>query len=117
MKENIALIQEVHHKKPRLEAEAEAIELLEKLGFSSLANKRSNQCDKLEIFYVMMVRALMCDESKVVVQTPFVLVDTMSNIQEVLANIERINQDKGIIILDTQSNNIHYRGLHVNAVQ
>ena len=117
MKENIALIQEVHHKKARIEAENEATSLLKKINQESIANKRTNQCSKLEIFYVMIVRAIVCDASRIFIQTPFALVDALGDISQVVANIEILNQDKGIIILDTQSNNIHYKGLQEYAVQ
>ena len=109
MKENIALIQEVHHKKPREAAEAEAREMLEKLGVGHVADLRSNRCTKEELFYVMITRALMCDQPKVFVKTPLQLLENLANICTIIKNIENLHQNKGIIILDTKTNLHHYK--------
>ena len=109
MKENIALIKEVHHKKARNTAEVEARELLEKLGVGHVADLRSNRCSKEELFYVMIVRALMCDVEKVFVKTPLHLLENLANICTIIQNIEKLHPNKGIIILDTKANLHHYK--------
>ena len=117
MKENIALIQEVHHKKPRLKAEKEAIDMLRKIHLGDIADKRSNQCTNLEKFYVMLIRALMCDKECIMIKTPFILVDTLLDIEKIISNIEILNKDKGIIILDTINNQNNYKGCQCNIIK
>ena len=109
MKENIALIKEVHHKKPREAAEAEAKEMLKRLGVEYVADLRSNKCTKEELFYVMIARALMCDQPKIFVKTPLQLLENLANICTIIQNIENLHPNKGIIILDTQANFHHYK--------
>ena len=109
MKENIALIKEVHHKKPREAAEEEARKLLQILGVGHVADLRSNRCSKEELFYVMIVRALMCDIKTVFVKTPLQLLENLANICTIIQNIEKLHPNKGIIILDTKANLHHYK--------
>jgi ABC-type lipopolysaccharide export system ATPase subunit len=119
MKENIALIQEVHHKKPRLKAEEEATMLLEKIGLKHIANNRSNQCSKIEIIYVMIIRALMMDQNEIILKLPFALADTMLDISMLINNIEILNADinKKITILDNINNFSHYEGCRCNIIK
>jgi len=109
MKENIALIREVHHKKSRLVAEEEARTMLKSIGLERIADLRSNKCTKRELFYVKVIRALMCDRERIFIKNPLQLLENLSNICAVIENIERLNQDKGIIILDTLANLAHYK--------
>ena len=117
MKENIALIQEVHHKKPRLQAEAEAVEMLQKIGLDHVADLRTNRCTKEELFYVMVVRALMCDKERIFIKSPLQLLENLSNICKIIKNIELLNNNKGIMILDTQTNHWHYEECGCNIVK
>jgi len=111
MKENIALIKEVHKNISRDLAEKEAIEMLTKINLEDIANKRQNQCKKIEIFYVMIIRALMCDSNTIFIKSPFLLIDTLTNFDDIAKNISILNKHKGIIILDTYSNQLHYRNI------
>ncbi|SFV52151.1 hypothetical protein MNB_SM-7-1218 [hydrothermal vent metagenome] len=110
MKENIALIKEVHHKKPREIAEAEAKMLLQELDIAHVADLRSNHCTKEELFYVMILRAMMCDREIIVIKTPLQLLENLANICKIIKSIQKIEIDssKTIIILDTQANLYHY---------
>lgn len=110
MKENIALIKEVHHKLPRVEAEAEARELLGLVGIEKVADFRSNMCTNEELFYVMVIRALMCDREIVLIKSPMQLLENLGHICKIIENIEKLNSNKGIIILDTKANYWHYKG-------
>ncbi len=117
MKENIALIKEVHRKKPRLEAEAEAVEMLQKISLGRIGSLRSNKCTKEELFYVMIIRALMCESEEIFIKTPLQLLENLSNICKIIENIEILNNNKGIMILDTRSNHWHYKGCGCNIVE
>ncbi len=109
MKENIALIQETHHKKSRIEAENEARAYLEKINLAHIADFRSNRCSKEELFYVMIIRALMCDIETIFIRSPLQLLETFGTLCEIINNIERLNNNKSIIILDTHTNFAHYK--------
>ncbi len=109
MKENIALIREVHHKKQRLQAEAEAVAMLKKVSMEHIADLRSEHCSVLERFCVMFIRALMCDTGLIYIQTPLILVQNAYDIQELTAIMKTLNDDKGIIILDTKNNATAYK--------
>ncbi len=117
MKENIALIQEVHRKKSRLNAEAEAVEMLQKLSIAHVADLRSNRCTKEELFYVMVARALMCETKTVLIKSPLQLLENLNNICQIIENIGRLNHNKGIIILDTKTNRWHYKGCGCNMIE
>ena len=117
MKENIALIKEVHHKKPRLKAEDEAKEMLQKIGLERIADFRSNRCTKEELFYVMIIRAFMCDRERIVIKSPLQLLENLSRICNIVKNIEILNTDKDIMILDTQANHWHYEGCGCNIIK
>jgi len=114
MKENIALIREVHHKTPRLEAESEAQKALEKISLGRIGSKRQNECSKLEIFYVMLVRALFSDPKTVVIKRPFSLVDSLLVIDRIIDNTALLNREKAIIILDTKTNYSRYKDCKCN---
>lgn len=109
MKENIALIKETHHKKSRQDAEDEARRYLDKIGLADIADLRSNQCSKEEIFYVMVIRALMCDREQVFIRSPLQLLETFGSLCEIIDNIQILNSNKSIMILDTHTNFTHYK--------
>lgn len=118
MLENIALIKEVHHLTPTSIAQAEAIELLSIIALENIGRNRLNQCTSLEVFYVMFIRAMMSDEENISIITPFFLIKKLSEIDSVLENIARINNGvKNIIILDTLTNQSHYKGDLCNIIK
>lgn len=110
MLENIALIKEVHELLPRAEAEALANSYLQKIDLSNIGTNRLNQCNSIEIFYCMFIRALMCKESNVIILTPFYLIDNLEDIHSVIEKIDILNDNKNILILDSIKNEIQYEG-------
>lgn len=110
MIENIALIKEVHELLSIEKAESIAKESLAKIDIAQIALKRLNQCNSLEIFYVMFIRSLMSKERSVIVVTPFSLINNLRDIQPIVDTIERLNGDKNVFIFDTISNKPHYEG-------
>ena len=109
MCENISLIKEVHHLISTTKAKALAMECLKKLSLEDIAFKRPTQCDDTQKFYVMFIRALMCDVSTVIILDPSRLINTLKDIKAIIENIEVLSE-KSVIILDTFSNEVHYEG-------
>ncbi|EHP29489.1 hypothetical protein SMGD1_0963 [Sulfurimonas gotlandica GD1] len=117
MLENIALIKEVHEHLPTKEAQEQAKELLEKIDLGNIALYRLNQCDSFEIFCVSLIRALMTKEMNVIIVSPFHLVDNLRDIDIILTTITKLETEKNILILDTISNETHYKGSSCNIVK
>lgn len=117
MAENIALIKEVHEGMSIKAAEGLACEYLEKIGIGSIALKRISACQSIEIFYVMLIRALMMPQEQICILTPFLLIKHLSGLDELLSNIALLNDKKDIIILDTYSNELHYKGCECHIVK
>ena len=117
MLENIALIREVHKHLPTKEAQAEARESLRKIDLENISLNRLNQCNSYEIFCVCLIRALMTKEADVIIVTPFHLIDNLREIQTIVSVIEKLEVQKNILILDTISNETHYKDSSCNIVK
>lgn len=117
MLENIALIKEVHEHMPTKKAQEEAKEQLKKIELESIGLYRLNQCDTYEVFCVSLIRALMTKEMNVIIVSPFHLIDNLRDIETVVATIQKLEVKKNILILDTVSNEIHYKGSSCNIVK
>ncbi|WP_373036816.1 hypothetical protein [Sulfurimonas sp.] len=117
MLENIALIKEVHEHMPTKKAQEEAKEQLKKIELESISLNRLNQCDTYEVFCVSLIRALMTKEMNVIIVSPFHLIDNLRDIETVVATIQKLEVKKNILILDTVSNEIHYKGSSCNIVK
>jgi len=60
----------------------------------------------------------MMEEKKIIIKTPYTLVENLRDIASVLDNIAKLNyENKEILILDTQNNQIHYKGCQCNIVK
>lgn len=108
MKENIALIREVHHRLHISAAEKEAVEMLQKIALGDIADKRQRECTEMEKFYVMLIRAMMSDEKKIIISLPSSIVDTTLDMNDLVADIRKLGSQKEIIVLDTIANKSHY---------
>lgn len=108
MCENIALIKETHEHKSIKDAENEAFEMLQKIELGETALKRVSQCNSLEIFFVMLIRALMSDRKCVIIVPLFLLTGSFEDIKNILQKISILNSNKEIYILDLISNKNYY---------
>ena len=117
MLENIALIKEVHEFLPTPIAQKEASEYLNKIDLQDIGLNRLTQCSSLEIFSVSLIRALMTKEMDVIIVAPFHLVNNLRDINTILTTIEKLGNKKNILILDTISNETHYKGCLCNIVK
>ena len=107
--ENIAIIKEVHEHMPTRTAQALAVKYLEKIEQNKIGNLRVNNCSISQICDVMLVRALMSNNEKVII-LPLASMDDLQDIRQMLKNIVSLNQDKTILILDIIENEIYYKG-------
>jgi len=117
MLENIALIKEVHEHMPTQKAQEEAKTFLEKIGLENIGLNRLNQCNSYEVFCVALIRALMTKEMNVIIVSPFHLIDNLRDIESVISTIQKLELKKNILILDTLSNEIHYKESSCNIVK
>ncbi|NOR57971.1 MAG: hypothetical protein GQ474_05550 [Sulfurimonas sp.] len=117
MLENIALIKEVHEHMPTEEAQKEAKESLKKIELEKIGLHRLNQCNSYEVFCVCLIRALMTKESDVIIVSAFHLIDNLRDIETIVSTIEKLKVKKNILILDTISNEIHYKDSSCNIVK
>ncbi|WP_345993199.1 hypothetical protein [Sulfurimonas sp. HSL-1716] len=108
--ENIAIIQEVHAYKQVIKAEAEALELLRIIALEEIAQKRASQCSEFEIFCAMLLRALMNDNERIVIVTPFSFITSLTSIKEIAEVIYKLDIKKDIIIADMKNNQTNYEG-------
>lgn len=108
--ENIALMQEVHHHKPAVEAEAEVLELLMRISLEEITQKRTSACNQFEIFCAMLIRAMLSDSTQIFIVTPFTLISTLVDIKEITNVINKLDIKKDIIILDVQNSRTNYEG-------
>jgi len=108
--ENISLIKEAHEFMPRSLAQKKANEFLEKINLANISLFHVEQCSKVEIFYVMLIRAIMTKENKIIIKISHAIVDAFENLNVVLEAIEKLNIEKEILIVDIQANETYYKG-------
>lgn len=106
--ENIAIIKEVHANKPVIEAEQEVLEFLKLISLEEIAKKRVPECSEFEIFCTMLLRAIMSDNQKILIVTPFSLITTLTGVKEIADVIYKLNTKKDIIIVDMKNNKTNY---------
>lgn len=102
---------------PTKKAQALALSYLDKIGLAHIGQNRQNQCTSLEIFYIMVVRALMTQDINVIIVTPFSLIAKLKDISNILENIQILNNNKNIYILDNVTNEHHYIGTTCHIVK
>ena len=113
MIENIALIREVHNGIPIKLAEDEVSAYLQKINKLDIANKRTHQCNEVEIFYIMIIRALMTTQNTLVIQHPLSILKHIEFLAIAMKNLGILNEEKNIIIIENDINRFHYEGMWV----
>lgn len=98
-------------------AQALAEEALERISLSEIGLKRSNKCTTLDVFYVMVIRACMTNESRIIIKTPYSLIENLKNINMVLDRISHLKTRKKILLLDTLDNKNFYKGTICNIIE
>jgi len=111
MIENIALIHEVHNHTPTNIAQEEAKEYLNKIKKLDIGLKRTHQCNEVEIFYIMIIRALMTSEKTIVILHPLAILQNIEFLAISMKNLSILNDNKNIIILENDINRFHYEGM------
>ena len=113
MLENIALIREVHQHKSIQDAQKEAKNCLNKINKTDIGLKRLHQVSEVEMFYVMVARAMMSDEDKIVLINPLAILQHVEYLAIAMKNLAILNDNKNIIILENDINRFHYDGMWV----
>ena len=114
MCENIALIKEVHENMSIANATSLAVEILREINLAKLSDRYVSTCSVEEIFLVMFLRAMMCQEKNVILKLPSAILGNLFNIKQLVQNINRVNKSKKIIILDLMSDELSYKGCECN---
>ena len=109
MLENIALIKEVHEHLATKDAQSQAREALAKIELEGISLYRVNMCDAYEIFCVSLIRAMMSANSSVIIISAINLLDNLSDINDIVSIIKKLQMNKNVIILDTLSNKTYYK--------
>jgi ABC-type lipoprotein export system ATPase subunit len=102
--ENIALIKEVHEYKNIYEAQNEAKQWLKYINLEEIATKRSNQCSKNELFFVMLIRAYMMPTNTIGIGYIFNLVQDLDNIEPIIEALKKFPVQKNILFFDKINN-------------
>ena len=117
MLENIALIKEFHDGFSIVKAEKDAHKQLDKIDMSHIELRRATECTSTEIFYIMLIRALMTKELNVIIVSPFSLLDNIRDIEVVLKDMNILNTKKNIFLIDDTANAPHYKGYSCNIIK
>lgn len=107
MLENIALIKEVHGAVSIDQAEAEAIHYLSKINLQHLQSHSIGQCSSLDLFSVMLIRALMFSPELMIV-SPFNLINNLESIDSLVQIVVDLKIKNTILIVDIERNDFHY---------
>ncbi|NCN43661.1 MAG: hypothetical protein CO158_07725 [Piscirickettsiaceae bacterium CG_4_9_14_3_um_filter_43_564] len=110
MKENIALIDEVHRLMPVQESQQRASSLLAKLNLTTIEEKRVGTCSDLELFATMLLRAERMPREAIYIVLPLLLLGHADAIEQTLALLTLLDSQKDIFILELTSNRVHYQG-------
>ena len=113
MLENIALIHEVHNHTSTKVAQEEASFFLNKIDKLGIAFKRTHQCNELELFYTMIIRAIMTKEKNIVILRPLSILKNIEFLAVAMKNLALLNENKNIIILENDINRFQYEGMWV----
>lgn len=113
MIENIAIIHEVHNHTPVNVAQDEAKTYLKKIDKLDIGLKRTHECNEVELFYIMIIRALMTKEKNIVIVHPLSILKHIEFLAIAMKNLGILNEEKNIIILENDINRFHYEGMWV----
>ena len=108
--ENIAIIKEVHENMKVLKAQQLAEKTLETIGLGSLGLKRPEECFTNDIFFIMLIRAMMCKEKTIIIESPETMLESLKDIAKVLERIDLLESSKRVLFLDIQNNENYYKG-------
>ena len=110
MVENIAIIKEVHQFYDIKKAEKEALELLKIVELESVGTKRVSQCNTVEVFTTMFIRAVMMPEEIIFITMPTTILGTFKELERIIYMMQKLNtKNKYIEILDLKSNENYYK--------
>lgn len=88
---NIALIKAYHENMPMREARRLALELLDRLGLAHIALRRNPALTPEERFYVMLLRAAMVRDARILIDQPFKMIPQLKDFAPVMAALKKID--------------------------
>ena len=92
------------------EAQKIANEYLIRLDMQHIGLLRKSQCNSVEIFFTMFIRALMSKKKTIIIESPLLIINNIRDIEIIIQKINLLNDDKKILIIDTIINESHYKG-------
>ncbi len=98
--ENIALIEEVHQRYNRDISHKNAFIKLSQFNMQSLASKKVSQCNELEKFTLVLIRASMMKNVTIVIVTPLVQYQSQDSLDYLLRAMQILKIEKRTVILD-----------------
>lgn len=104
MIENIAIIEEFHSKLTTNDAHKNVLDLLKKINYTHIAYKNIQDCDSMEIFCAMLLRAIFSEGDIVVICYIYSLVEDLETLQEIIDMFEKLEMQKDIIFIDSKKN-------------
>lgn len=100
----------MHQHKPAQIAQDEVMEHLRSISLEHIATLRASTCSEFEIFCAKLIRAMLSECKNIFILTPFVLIPTLLDLQELHQVLLKLDTKKDIIILDMYNNELHYKG-------
>ena len=98
--ENIALIEEVHKRYNRKISHQNALHKLSQFNMQSLATKQASQCNELEKFTLILIRASMMQNVTIVIITPLAQYQTQGSLDYLIEAMQTLKIEERTIILD-----------------
>jgi len=102
--ENISIIEEFHNRLVTDEAHNHSLALLKKINCENIAYKNIVECSSLELFYVMLLRAIMCKEDVIIVCYVYSLVEDLETLDPIIEVLENLKIQKKIVFIDSKKN-------------
>ena len=117
--ENIALIEEVHQRYNRDISHKNALIKLSQFKMQSLANKKASQCNELEKFTLILIRASMMTNVTIVIVTPLVQYQSQNSLDYLLKAMQILKIEERTVILDLSlyKNDYKEKGLPCHIIE
>jgi ABC-type lipoprotein export system ATPase subunit len=108
--ENISLVKQVHEFMSVKDSQKMVLDYLSVISYEDLANKRVDDCNDLEIFYIKFIRTLVVDAQNIIIVTPYRILNATQSMDEIINNLLKYNSEKKITILDLVFDEHRYKG-------
>lgn len=100
-----------------LKAQELAQKTLKTIGLGSLGLKRPEECFINDIFFIMLIRAMMCKEETIIIEYPESVLESLNDIVKVMDTMALLRSSKKILFLDLQNNENYYKGTQCTIIK